>query len=159
MTNTYHLTVLKMIHARLQNTTVNWVLTGSLAFALQGVPVTVNDIDVQTDRTGAYEIERLFNSFVKHRVQFSSTEKIRSHFGTLSIMGIQVEIMGDVQKRLRDGSWEPPFELDRYKKFIPFENEQLPVLSLAYEYEAYLKMGRVETATLLKGWLDERAGS
>jgi hypothetical protein len=29
----------------------------------------------------------------------------------------------------------------------------LPVLDLEYEYEAYMKMGRVEKAMLLKEWI------
>lgn len=159
MISTNHLAVLRKIQTRLQNTGVNWALTGSLAFALQGLPVTVDDIDIQTDDAGAYEIERLFSDFVKHKVRFSTTDKICSHYGILNMDGIDVEIMGDVQKRLADDSWEVPVDLDRHKRFIPFEDGEVPVLSLAYEREAYLKMSRVETAALLERWLDERSQS
>ena len=60
MIDPVYLNVLRQIHARLSNTDVNWVVTGSLGFALQGVPVQPNDIDIQTDKVGAYEIERRF---------------------------------------------------------------------------------------------------
>ena len=155
MFNANHLAALRKIQVRLANTGINWVLTGSLAFALQGLPVTVDDIDVQTDEAGAYEIERLFSNFVNRKVHFSSTDKIRSHFGALNVDGIEVEIMGDVQKRLADGSWEAPVDLDDYKRFIPFEDGQLPVFSLAYEREAYSNMGRLETSALLQQWIDD----
>lgn len=145
-----HLKVFRKIYVRLKDTDVNWVVTGSLSFALQEVPVTPHDIDIQTDATGAYEIERYFSSFVIRSVVFSSTEKIRSHFGALMIDGIKVELMGDIQKQLADGSWEEPVDLERHKRFVEVEGMQIPVLSLEYEYEAYLKLGRFERAHMLK---------
>jgi hypothetical protein len=35
-----------------------WAVTGSLGMALQGMELAVHDIDLQTSREGAYEIER-----------------------------------------------------------------------------------------------------
>ncbi len=148
-----YLNILRKIYARLNDRNVNWVVTGSLGFALQGVPVESNDIDIQTDREGAYEIDRLFSEFVTKRVKFFSTERIRSHFGELIIDGIKVEIMGDIQKRLEDGSWENPVDLERHKRVIELEGIQVPVLSLEYEYQAYLKLGRIEKAEVLRKWL------
>lgn len=148
----YH-EVLRKIHTQLNNTNVNWVITGSLGFALQGVPVEPNDIDIQTDKRGAYEIERYFSKFITKGVTFSSTGRIRSHFGELTIDGIKVEIMGDIQKRLEDGSWENPVDLEHHKRVVEIEGMQIPVLSLEYEYQAYLKLGRIEKAKMLRKWL------
>ena len=98
-----YLDVLRTLYARLSGTEVVWVVTGSLGFALQSVPVTPHDIDLQTDAVGAYAIMRLFCEQVVRPVAFSSTATIRSYFGTLAIAGITVEIMGAIQKRLPDG--------------------------------------------------------
>jgi len=157
-----YLKVLRKINERLNNTSVNWAITGSLGFALQGVPVEPSDIDIQTDKRGAYEIERHFSEFVIKRVKFSSTERIRSHFGELMIEGIKVEIMGDIQKRLIDGIWENPVDLEQYKRIVEVEGMQVPVLSLEYEYQAYLKLGRIGKAEMLRKWLqgkNETSGS
>ncbi|PNR87535.1 hypothetical protein X925_08860 [Petrotoga sp. 9T1HF07.CasAA.8.2] len=157
-----YLEVLRKIYNRLNNTNVNWVVTGSLGFALQGMPVEPNDIDIQTDKQGAYEIERHFSDFVTKKVRFSSAERIRSHFGELMIDGIKVEIMGDIQKRLEDGNWESPVDLERHKRVIEVEGMQVAVLSLDYEYQAYLKLGRIEKAEMLSKWLkgkDEFSGN
>ncbi|MBU4603209.1 hypothetical protein KKA86_08970 [bacterium] len=157
MENNWHdiayLKVLRKINARLNNTCVNWVVTGSLGFALQGVPVEPNDIDIQTDKRGAYEIERHFSEFTTKRVTFSSTERIRSYFGELMIDGIKVEVMGDIQKSLEDGSWENPVDLEQHKRVVEVERMQVPVLSLEYEYQAYLKLGRIDKAEILRKWL------
>jgi len=83
--------------------------------ALQGVPVEVHDIDIQTDKDGVYEIERCLAEFVIEPVRYSETERIRSHLGMLEIDGIKVEIMGDIQKRLGNQGWEEPIKVERYR--------------------------------------------
>ncbi|HHW03942.1 MAG TPA: hypothetical protein GXX35_14235 [Thermoanaerobacterales bacterium] len=87
-----HLNVLQKIYNKLKETNINWVITGSTAFIIQGIPLVPSDIDIQTD-------------------------------------------------------------IKKYKKYISFNDMQLPVLDLEYEYEAYMKMGRVEKAMLLKEWV------
>lgn len=141
--------VLRKICARL-GADMNWALTGSLSFALQGVPVEPHDIDVQTDAAGAYEIERRFSEFVTRKVAFFSAERIRSHFGTLLIDGITVEIMGDIEKLLEDGTWEKPPDLAAHRRIIDVQGIQVPILSLEYERQAYAKLGRVSTARMLE---------
>ena len=154
MIDPLYLDVLRQIHVRLSNTDVNWVVTGSLGFALQGVPVQPNDIDIQTDKAGAYAIERRFSDVVIRKVKFSATERIKSHFGALQIDGIKVEIMGDIQKRGPDGVWEEIVDPARYKRMVEIDGMLMPVLSLEYEYQAYLKFGRIERAKMLRRWLD-----
>ncbi len=144
------LAVLRKIVTELQDSPVNWVLTGSLGFALRGLPFEPHDIDLQTDEVGAYEIERRFAASVQRKIRFSSAERIRSHFGALLIDGIVVEIMGGLQKRREDGTWELPVDLERYKRFLHVDGLDIPVLALAYEAEAYRKLGRRERAELLQ---------
>jgi hypothetical protein len=44
MTPPHRLKVLRKIVTRLQDSPVDWVVTGSLGMALQGVPVEVHDV-------------------------------------------------------------------------------------------------------------------
>ena len=148
-----HLKVLRKIHARLEQADVNWVVTGSVGFALQGVPVSPGDLDIQTDKAGAYEIERLFPESVARRVALSTAENIRSHFGALLIDGVEVEIMGDIQKKRDDGSWDDPVDLDHHKRVVEIEGIRVPVLSLEYESRAYKRLGRMDKAAMLEKWL------
>jgi hypothetical protein len=94
---------------------------------------------------------RRFAPYMTRKVVFSSTERIRSHFGAMLIDGITVELMGDLQKRLEDGSWEDPVDLDRHKLFVAFEDMDVPVLSLEYEAQAYRKLGRRDRCTVPSG--------
>ena len=148
-----HLKVLRKIYSELENRDLNWVVTGSVSFCLQGVPVSPNDIDIQTDETSAYSVERIFKRYLIKRVKFSSTDRIRSHFGALKIDGVLVEIMGAVQK-FYDGAWEDPIDIDKHKKIVTLEDMAIPVLNLCYEAEAYRRFGRVEMAKKLKAYSD-----
>lgn len=148
-----YLAVLQTLYTRLQSTPINWALTGSTSFALQGMPVRPHDIDLQTDAAGAYQLEHLFAEFSVQKVAFSAAGHIRSHFGALVIGGIRVEIMGDIQKQLPDGSWELPARLQDYRCFVEAGEMRIPVLSLEYEYRAYLTLGRLEKAELIRQWL------
>jgi hypothetical protein len=159
MVNPAYLEVLRKLHAELAGGPVTWVVTGSCGFALQGAPVEPHDIDIQSNESGVYEIERRFSEFSVKKVTFSATDRMRSHFGALSINGIKVELMGDIQKRLEDGDWEAPVNLEKYKQVVVVEGMALPVLSLAYEHTAYLKLGRIHKAEMLREWLQERGES
>ena len=64
MINPKYIDVLRRLHARLSDEEVSWVVVGSLSLALQGVPIDVHDIDIATDTSGAYAIERLFSNCV-----------------------------------------------------------------------------------------------
>ena len=153
MMSPQHVQTLKIIDNSLRKTDIFWVITGSLGFALQGMEIEVNDIDLQTDSAGAYEIEKIFTEKIIRRVEFSRSNKIASHWGELNIDGVKVEIMGALRKKLPDGTWELPVDVKRYREFISFEGMVLPVLSLFYEEQAYRTLGRIERASQIKDWL------
>ena len=142
-----HLRVLEKIVDGLRDRSVNWALTGSCSFAIQGMPVRPNDIDIQTDKSGAYEIEKIFSENMVEKVCFVECDKIRSHFGAMMIDGVRVEIMGDIEKRDHAGEWGEPVDLNRHKILVTYEGMEVPVLSLEYEYEAYKALGRHEIWT------------
>ena len=151
-----HLSVLRQIYARLNGADLNWAVTGSLCFALQGVPVSeVHDIDLQSDEAGVYEIERRFADYVTRKVAVWESRTIRSHFGVLLIDGVKVELMGEMATRpAEDAAWGEPINLNGIKRFVIVDDMRVPVIDLEHEYEAYLKMGRIEKAQLLRAWLD-----
>ena len=63
--------------------------------------------------------------------------------------------MGDIQKRLIDQACEEPVKVERFRHWIECEGIQVPVLSLEYESQAYIKLGRTEKAEAIKKWLDQ----
>lgn len=143
-------TALEQLRTGLVGTGVDWALTGSTSFALQGVPVEPADIDVQTTAAGAYAIADRFSEHIVRPVAYSESETIRSHFGALELNGVPVEVMGAVQKRREDGTWEPPVDITAHREVVDVRGCRLPVLSLAYEARAYERLGRTDRAALLR---------
>lgn len=150
-----YLDVLETLSTILDGCSITWTLTGSTSFVLQGVPLTPNDIDVQTTEEGAYMIEEEFAKQVIDPISFSESETVRSHFGSLELNSVRVEIMGAVQKRRSDGTWEAPVDITEHRTFVELEDHRIPVLSLDYEAEAYDRLGRIERAMLLSEHTDK----
>ena len=157
---------LSWIIETLEGRDIVWALTGSTSFALQGVPVNVHDIDIQTDARGAYAIQALFADKIERPVAFLESPNIRSHFGTAKVEGVTVEIMGAIQKRTRwpqeadeyrAPEWEPPVDVGALRIFIRWQGHTVPVLPLEYEYGAYVKLGRAEKAETLKRFMHRKA--
>ncbi len=146
--------VLETMCVALRETDSIWAVTGSVGFALHGMDIPVNDLDLQTDKCGAYHIEQCFSEHIIRPVTFSSSKTIRSHFGELRINAITVEIMGDLQKGLPTGQWESPVDIRSICDHIPYRGVVVPVLSLTHEYEAYQRMGRTDKAAAIKAHLE-----
>lgn len=144
---------LKQIVAALEDQGISWAVTGSMGYGMQGVPVTPNDIDLQTDVQGAYEIEQILCDFTSRSVTPKTSDNMRSVLGRLEIEGVKVEIIGGVQKKQPDGSYEPPVDIEEHKHFVEYQGMQVPVLDLNYEQKAYLRLGRLEKASMLIDWL------
>lgn len=144
-----YLDVIKTLSKRIDGHSIPWALTGSTGFALQGVPLSPDDIDVQTTEEGADVIEEEFAEHVIDPVSFLESEAIRSHFGVLKLDGIRIEIMGALQKRQSDGTWGPPVDITEHRIFAGVEGLSIPVLSLRYEAKSYEQLGRSERAALL----------
>jgi hypothetical protein len=151
------LPAIRIIHAALLESQVDWAVTGSLGMVLQGMDLPINDIDIQTDEDGAYEVERRLAQYVVVPVLYKASERMRSRLGKLNIEGIQVEIIGGIQKRSQDGDWELPVQVAPHRLWVEVDGLSIPVLSLEYEYQAYKIMGRDEKASKIRQWLDQQA--
>jgi hypothetical protein len=143
------LNVFKIIYKKLKNKKINWIITGSFSFVIRGLYSRIGDIEIQTDSYGAYEIEKLFINNIIDKVKYKISENIRSHFGRLRINNIDVEIMGDIEKKINN-EWVGPPNINDLKEYVNYKNMKIPVLPLEYEYNAYINLGRIEKANKIK---------
>ncbi len=155
MLPTPYFNVLRKIVTNLKESSINWVLTGSAGMVLQGMPLEVHDIDIQTNKNGAYDIERTFAEYIIKPVCFIESELICSHLGMLEIDGIIVEIMGEIRHRQDNYAWDVPVMIEKYKQWLDIDELHVPVMSLDYEYRAYLRLGRIEKAEMIQSWLNK----
>ena len=77
-----------------------------------------------------------------------------SHYGAFELEGIRVEVVGALQKRRADGTWEPPVDVTERRTFVDLGDVRVPVLSLAYEVAAYERLGRSKRAALLAEYVE-----
>ena len=155
MIEAHHLNALRKVYTRLEHTNILWAVTGSLNMAMQGMQIEVHDIDIQTDQAGAYQMESLFPEYVVTPVCYLASERMRSHLGKLLIDNVEVEIIGGLQKLLPDGTWEAKVDVAAHTCLVELDGMQVPGLTLAYEHQAYMTMGRQEKANLLRQWLEK----
>ena len=134
---------------------VNWALTGSVAHRLQGANLKCRDVDIQADALGAYEIAARLATWVLEPVGLRVSAQIRSRFGRLRFedLDVDLEVMGAVQKLPPAGSWTVPTDPSEHRVLVPSGPALVPVLSLAYEAEAYEWIGRLDRARLLRSLL------
>lgn len=147
-----HLAAIGRLVERLSIEGLNWALTGSLAHRLQGVDVSVDDVDVQTDEVSAYRAEQLLAPWSVEAVALKKSAAIESHFGRFrfSDLGVDVEVMGALRKRRDDGTWTEATDPAEHRRIVIVGDMRVPVLSLDYEAEAYELIGRTDRAALLR---------
>jgi hypothetical protein len=145
-----HIQALKIILKELSDMDVPWCITGSLGLAVQGVDVSINDIDIQSTKRGVYEIQTRLEEFIIKSVTWKVSDKIRSYFGRCQIEGVIVELIGDIQKRGVHGTWIEPPDLTSLICTVEHGDLMLPVLDLEYEAQAYEYLGRFEKSRKIK---------
>jgi len=131
-----------------------WALTGSASFALQGMDIPVNDIDVAADRDSALRIGALLEDCCIKPVEADSAARyVRSYYGQFRLEGVDVDLMGDSRRMDLDGSWTEPAFLPPLIEWVSVSSLRLPVLSLAFEEQAYRLLRRDERADAIAGFL------
>jgi hypothetical protein len=78
------ITALRIICDKLTQRDIRWVLMVSTSLALQGVNITPLDIDILTDKNGAYEINELLKSYEVQPVEYRQLRRLRSYLGELT---------------------------------------------------------------------------
>lgn len=131
------LEALKKFYQLINGKNIPWVLSGSTSLVIQGVDVPINnDIDILTTEEGSKQINILLAGQIVKSSEYSTTDKYQSHFGMYDIDGVNIDVMGEIQYRMADGSWSEPNQ--NHKIFIKeFQGMFLPLLSLEQELEEY----------------------
>jgi len=145
-----HAQVLVLLIEKIPPAELPWALTGSAGLRLQGVDVSVNDLDLQTDAQTIYILEQKLAEFMKVPVHVWESEHTLSHHGQAEINGLQVEFLGDMRHRSPSGIWESAVDIASVRVWVNWRELQVPVLPLQHEAIAYEKMGRVQKAELIR---------
>lgn len=141
MINSKIIESLRIIFQRLINHNINWVIVGSASLSLQDVDIQASDIDILTDRNGAFRISELLKDFIIDQVRFKESEFFNSYLGKFDINGIKVEIMGELKGKIND-NWVSFSHRLLDQKIVEKFGMKLPVSSLKDQLNSYSKSNR-----------------
>lgn len=141
--------LLPSLARRLNEADIDYRLVGGTSVALHGVPVTTEDLDLETPEADAYRCQALleidFGATMLLPVALRENEIYRSHFGRFEVEDVLVEVMGDAARREGD-RWVPTHA----ETVITVVVEGVPVRVSWLEEEtlAYVRRGRLDRAAL-----------
>lgn len=75
---------------------IPYVIAGSTAAYLHGLDLHPRDIDVLTNREGAYQAHERLKDFAQVAMALRESREYTSHMGIYRIKGTKVEVMGDL---------------------------------------------------------------
>ncbi|MCZ7545152.1 MAG: methyltransferase domain-containing protein [Anaerolineae bacterium] len=136
---------LRAIAQRLDAAGVTYKVAGGASIALQGVPIPVRDIDIETTAEDAYRFQACFPYRVTEAVALRASDTYRSHFGRFDFDGVMVEVMGDTQRH-EAGCWVPTTAAT--EALVSLDGVPVRVSWLEEEVLAYIRRGRLERAGL-----------
>jgi hypothetical protein len=145
-----HADVLRFIIEKISPSEHLWALTGSAGLRLQGVDLSVHDLDLQTDAKTVFLLENELAECMKVPVHLWETEHTLSYHGQAEIHGLQVELLGDIRHRQPDGTWGTSLDIKSILVWVEWQGLEIPVLSLEHEAVAYEAMGRLEKAERIR---------
>lgn len=140
---------LRIVYRNLKDRKINWVIIGTSSLALQGFDIRIKDIDILTDRSGAFEIGELLREYEIEPVEFGRSEIFESYFGVFRIEGVDVEVMGNMRERI-GGRWLSVVQRLDCPKIVELEEMRIPVSSLGEQLMAYERLGREGDRGLIK---------
>jgi len=136
---------LRILCQRLADQDIRWVLVGSTSLALQGVDVTPRDIDILTDKAGAYRINALLKDCEVKPVGYRPSDTLRSYLGEFCVSDVKVEVMGDYREKVK-GKWQDSTPRLTSPVIIQLEGMQLPVSPLHAHLRSYESLGQEKNA-------------
>ncbi len=126
-----------------------WAVGGSVALALHGLPVSCHDLDILTRAQDAEQVIAQIPGTAIEPLAFRTRGALRGHTARVRLGDIEVEILGDVENQLPDGSWTAPPPLREEIEQLELDGLRCPVFSLAALRSAYQAMGRGEKVALI----------
>ncbi len=134
---------LRYIARRLDEAGVTYKLVGGAAAALHGVPLPVNDLDIEMSTEDAYRFQALFPDQVVEPVALRESQTYRSHLGRFDFDGVGVEVIGDIRRREGE-RWLPTAAAT--ETTVDLDGVPVRVSWLEEEVLAYIRRRRLDRA-------------
>ncbi len=153
---------LLVLHEKLDDKNINWIVSGDLAESLRVVDVQPNYIEIVSSKE---DTERLFQAVQEFKpkqlsLQIQKLERnavvdgkeypvyIRSYYFDFDLDSVKVKVQGDLQFKVNDWDWGDVFEFT--PEYVYVVGKKTAVVPLSIAYELYQYLGWVDRAEKLK---------
>ncbi|MBT3721140.1 hypothetical protein HN789_04970 [archaeon] len=168
MTDEKIIDILLVLHDFFNKHDVSYVVASSLSLALQGVDINSSDIDLYVDQQTAEKLKQLFLQIpkigVKREIAYSegpdSVNPIyKSFFGTYELMGVEIDIMGELEEKTINGEWVTYAHRLINPPIVKIKDREIPVSNLEDQLKMYSNSTREEDkikVEKIKSYLDSK---
>ena len=157
-----YLNALLILHEKLGDKTIKWVLTGDLAESLRIVKVEPECIEIVTSKDDAQRIFQAVQEFgpspIKFQTQTLSRNAliqgkeylvyIRSYFFEFSLNSVKVKVQGDLQYKVGQWDWGDVFDFT--PEYVSVVGKRIAVTPLSIATELYQSLGWVDRVDKIK---------
>lgn len=145
-----HRSALDVVCELFEHRPIDWAVSGSVAFALHGLPAEPDDLDLVIDGASAGLVGELLAAELEQPIEQRRRGQIRGLIGTARIGGVAVELLADLQNELADGSWTPPLDVAGVRVWGEIDGYPCPVVSVPGLARVSRLLGRGEQAQAIE---------
>lgn len=138
--------ILILFKKELEKSQINYALGGSLLLYFEGIETSVNDIDIIVDVSDHDKLQLILQKY-HFKKKKQDTKYKTEHFYTITINGIDIDIMLGFKVITKHSVYDFPFNVD---KTITINKESINLSSLDEWILAYHAMGRLDKVNLIE---------
>ncbi len=142
-----------VLHDKLENTNIKWVVSGDLAEHLRIVKVEPDHIEIVTSKDDAQLIFYAFQEFASQQITFQVQRLtrnamiegkeypvyVRSYYFDFCLNGVKVKVEGNLQFKV--GEWDWGYVLDFTPDYVYVVGKKIAVTPLSIASELYRSLG------------------
>lgn len=156
------LDVLLLLHRKLDDTNVEWAVSGNLGEALKVVKIDPDCVEIVTSKEDAIRISQAVKEYnpqvadyelqkLPRNAKIDEKEYpvyIRSYYIEFLVENIMVKVYGDLQYRVNDWDWGDKLEFAPEYVFVT--DKKTAVVPLSVKYEIYQSLGWADRAEKIR---------
>ncbi len=153
---------LLVLHEKLDNKDISWIVSGDLAESLRVVDVQPGCIEIVSSKENA---ERIFQAVQEFKPELPSlqVQKLernavvdgkeypvyaKSYYFDFDLNTVKVKVQGDLQFKVNDWDWGDVFEFT--PEYVYVVGKKTAVVPLSIAYELYQYLGWIDRAEKIK---------
>jgi hypothetical protein len=148
-----YVTVLLILHYKLNDKNIKWIVSGDLSERLRIIKVDPDCIEIVTSKDGAEQIFQAVQEFNPQKVNFQTRQLTRnamiageelpvyarSYYFEFNVKEVTVKVQGDLQFKVGNWDWGEVFDFD--PEYVYVTGKKIALTPLRIQCEFYQMLG------------------